>query len=69
MSEERNRALEEAAQRIERLAGNQVYQQAWRRAAKVVRQLKMLTDNEEQISSTSSSDGETISPVVKAGAR
>lgn len=34
------RTLESAASRIESLAGNDVYQAAWRRAAKLIREMK-----------------------------
>lgn len=33
--------LEAAAARIEREGGNPVYMQAWRRAAKIIRQMKV----------------------------
>jgi hypothetical protein len=36
-------ALEEAARRIESLAGNELYRKAWAKAAKAVRALKDLT--------------------------
>lgn len=69
MSDVWNDALERAALAIESLAGNEKYEQAWRVAAKRVRDLKKVPDSAEQIGSESTSDGETLSPVVKAGAR
>lgn len=59
-------ALEEAAKRLEGRSGNDIYQKAWRAAARVVRQLKHeklttafeelqeLTDAAKQISSSPS---------------
>lgn len=55
MSEQaiRNEALEAAARRIEQLSGNDVYERAWKAAARHVRKMKVLTDKQEQISSSS----------------
>lgn len=49
-------ALEGAARQLEARAGNETYQKAWRRAAKLLRSMKprqKLTDSVEQISSSS----------------
>lgn len=53
--------LEAAAQLLERMAGNHVYQFAWRAGAKRIREMKnlkdsavILNDTPEQISSSSS---------------
>lgn len=40
MTKTANEALEEAAQALEQRAGNAVYKQAWKVAAKLVRNLK-----------------------------
>jgi len=44
-------ALEEAAKRLESRSGNEIYQKAWRAAARVVRQLahEKLTDNFQEL--------------------
>ena len=39
--------LEAAAELLERLAGNTIYQAAWKSGAKHIRALKVLKDNEE----------------------
>jgi hypothetical protein len=53
-----DKTLEAAAQLLERLAGNSVYEKAWRAGARRIRDLKKLTgcdekltDRTEQISS------------------
>ena len=57
---ERNNVLEAAALKLEAMAGNYMYEKAWRAAAKEIRAMKKLTDadtkltdNSEQISSVS----------------
>lgn len=54
----REQALRDAAARVETLAGNEKYQQAWRRAGAVIRGMiekgtKKVPDKSKQISSTS----------------
>lgn len=57
-----NDAIERAALEIETMHGNQIYAQAWRKAAKRVRDLKVLIDGSEQISSSSSRPVPEASP-------
>lgn len=61
MKHERCDALEDAALRLEAMGGNELYKRAYRKAAKTIRAMKILTDgpqiltdNAGQISSTSS---------------
>lgn len=50
--------LEQAAQILESRAGNEIYRKAWRRAAKILRAMKLtsgsakLTDNPQRIDET-----------------
>lgn len=54
--------LEDVALHLEQRAGNELYRKAWRTAAKHVRSMKKLTDNEEQISSSSLRPVQDASP-------
>lgn len=58
---DRNAILEEVAAKLETIHGNAVYMSAWRRAARLIRGMKILKENPEilkdepeQISSLSS---------------
>lgn len=70
-----NDTLEAAAQMLERLGGNPIYEKAWRAGAKKLRAMKKLTpetpkltDKPEQITSISAPALGNASPGVKAGA-
>lgn len=61
--------LEAVAVHLEQRAGNELYRKAWRTAAKDVRGMKKLTDNAEQISSSSSRPVPELSPAGRLVSR